>query len=171
MSEKIKVGTYCRMANYETPKTALYCRVASFCDFAIKTQEESLCIYASEKRLSVGMVYTDNGVSGSSLQRPAFQEMMAAVDKGDVDCIIVKDLSRISRNYLQFAQWLDDMRSRKVRVLAINENFDSNACNVQNIPLAEAFAKYCMEVHSQKTKAGIANAKQRKLEQTTKHPQ
>lgn len=169
MSDKPKAAVYCRMANEVMPKTAIYCRVASANDFAIKTQQETLSNYASEKGLSVGTVYSDNGASGLSFDRPAFQEMMAAVDKGDVDCIIVNNISRISRNYLQFAKWVDDMRDKNVRVIAISDRFDSTTFYVQNTSLAEAMKKYYKESHSQKIKNGIAHAKRRKLEQATKH--
>jgi len=117
MLDKPKAVVYCRVGNVETSKTAIYCRVASADDFAIKAQNESLRNYAKEKRLSVGMVYSDNGASGLSFERPAFQEMMSAVDKGDIDCIIVKNISRISRNHLQFGKWIDDMRGKNVRVI------------------------------------------------------
>ena len=168
MLDKPKVAVYCRLANDITPKTAIYCRVASADDVAIKNQEEMLCHYAAEKRLSVGMVYSDNGASGLSFERPAFQEMMFAVDRGEVDCIIVKNICRISRNYLQFGEWLDDMRGKNVRVVAVSDNFDSTACHLQSASFAEAIEKYYKESRSQKIKNGIAHAKRRKLELAAK---
>ena len=168
MSDKPKVTVYCRLANDVTPKTAIYCRVASADDSAIKTQRETLCNYALEKRLSVGMVYSDNGASGLSLERPAFQEMMSAVDRGNVNCIIVKNISRISRNHLHFGKWIDDMRGKNVRVITVDDNFDSQTYFVQSTSLEDAIRKHYKERHSQLTKSGIAHAKRRKLELAAK---
>jgi len=168
MSDKSKVAVYCRLGNVEVSKTAIYCRVASANDFAIKAQKKSLCNYASDKRLSVGMVYSDNGASGLSFERPAFQEMMSAVDRGDVDCIIVKNISRISRNHLHFGKWIDDMRGKNVRVITVDDNFDSQTYFVQSTSLEDAIRKYYKERHSQLTKSGIAHAKRRKLELAAK---
>ena len=169
MSDKSKAAVYCRFANEEKPKTAIYCRVASANDFAIESQEKALRNYAAEHRLSVGAVFSDNGASGLSFDRSAFQEMMSAVERGEVDCIIVKNICRISRNYLQFGEWFDDMRVKNVRIIAVDERIDSKTYYVQNTSLAEAIKKYYKESHSQKIKSGIACAKRRKLEQATKH--
>jgi len=80
----------------------------------------------------------------------------------------VKDVSRISRNFLQTGKWLDDMRSRKVRVIAMSDNFDNNTYHVQALPFEDAIMKYYKEIHSQKIKNGIAHAKRRKLELAAK---
>jgi len=152
----------------DKPKTAIYCRVASADDFAIKAQEETLRNYAVEQMLTVGGVYSDNGENGLSFDRPAFQVMMSAIKMGEVDCVIVKSICRISRNHLQFGKWLDDMRVRNVRVVAINDDFDSKIYYALNVSLTEAIEKYYKETHSQRIKAGIVLARQRKLEQAAK---
>jgi len=169
MSDKPKVAMYCRLANEETPKTAIYCRVASADDLAIKTQEETLRNYADEKRLSVGAVYSDNGASGLSFERSAFQKMMSDVYKGDVDCIIVKNISRISRNYLHFGKWIDEMRDKNVRVIMVDDKLHSQTYFVQSASLEDAIKKYYKERHSQLTKSGIAHAKRHRLEQAANH--
>ena len=69
----------------DKPKTAIYCRVASADDFAIKAQEETLRNYAVEQMLTVGGVYSDNGANGLSFDRPAFQAMMSAIKMGEID--------------------------------------------------------------------------------------
>ena len=153
-----KVAVYHRLANETTPKTAIYCRSASANDSVIKTQEKTLRNYATERRLSVGKVYFDNGASGSTLERPAFQEMMSAVERGEIDCIIVKNVCRISRNYVQFGKWLDDMRAKNVRVITSDGSFDSNSYPVQLTSFEEVMVKYYKESHSKKIKSGIAKS-------------
>ncbi len=52
----------------------------------------------------------DDGYTGSNFDRPAFQEMMAEVRAGKINCIVVKDLSRFGRNYLETDNYLDNMK-------------------------------------------------------------
>lgn len=68
----------------------------------------------------------DDGFSGSSFDRPAFQEMMADVKMGRINCIVVKDLSRFGRNYLEAGEYIERIFPfLGVRFIAINDNYDS----------------------------------------------
>ncbi|MDE7313873.1 MAG: recombinase family protein [Eubacterium sp.] len=68
----------------------------------------------------------DDGFSGSSFERPAFREMMDDARAGRIDCIVVKDLSRFGRNYLEAGEYLERIFPfLGVRFIAINDNYDS----------------------------------------------
>ena len=68
----------------------------------------------------------DDGYTGSNFQRPAFQEMMADVKAGKVNCIVVKDLSRFGREYLDAGEYIERIFPfLGVRFIAINDNYDS----------------------------------------------
>lgn len=68
----------------------------------------------------------DDGFSGSSFDRPAFQEMMADIKTGKINCIVVKDLSRFGRNYLEAGEYIEQIFPfLGVRFIAINDNYDS----------------------------------------------
>lgn len=68
----------------------------------------------------------DDGFSGSSFERPAFQEMMAEVKAGKINCIVVKDLSRFGRNYLDAGEYIEKIFPfLGIRFIAINDNYDS----------------------------------------------
>ena len=68
----------------------------------------------------------DDGFTGSNFQRPAFQEMMAEVKAGKIDCIVVKDLSRFGREYLDAGEYIERIFPfLGVRFIAINDNYDS----------------------------------------------
>lgn len=68
----------------------------------------------------------DDGFSGSNFDRPAFQEMMADVKMGRINCIVVKDLSRFGRNYLETGEYIEQIFPfLGVRFIAINDNYDS----------------------------------------------
>lgn len=68
----------------------------------------------------------DDGFSGSDFERPAFREMMEEVSAGKINCIVVKDLSRFGRNYLDAGEYIERIFPRLgVRFIAINDNYDS----------------------------------------------
>ncbi|GHV33061.1 hypothetical protein FACS18949_06040 [Clostridia bacterium] len=126
MSDTKKAVLYCRLANKVKPKAAIYCRSALADDCAIKAQEKVLYNFAAGQMLVVGGTYCDNGESGVTLDRPAFKRMMSAIDDSDINCIIVKDIARVSRNPIQFVEWLTEILEKNVRVIAVNDGFDSN---------------------------------------------
>jgi len=68
----------------------------------------------------------DNGYSGSSFDRPAFKELMEEIKAGKINCIVVKDLSRFGRNYLDAGEYIERIFPfLGVRFIAINDNYDS----------------------------------------------
>lgn len=71
-------------------------------------------------------VRIDDGFSGSTFERPSFQKMIEDVKAGRTDCIIVKDLSRFGRNYLDAGEYIEKIFPfLGVRFIAINDNYDS----------------------------------------------
>lgn len=72
--------------------------------------------------------YVDDGYTGTNFERPNFQEMMKAVERGEINCIIVKDLSRFGREYIDSGEFIEKMFPREgVRFISINDNYDSLA--------------------------------------------
>ena len=70
--------------------------------------------------------FVDNGMTGVNFQRPAFQRLMEEVKKGSINCIVVKDLSRFGRNYIETGEYLEKLFPYLgVRFISINDNFDS----------------------------------------------
>lgn len=81
--------------------------------------------------------YIDDGISGSHTDRKAYQRMMADVARGDIDCIIVKDLSRIGRSMLDVGDLLmNHLVTLSVRFIAINNGYDSLKSPLSNLELA-----------------------------------
>ncbi len=71
-------------------------------------------------------VRIDDGFSGSTFERPSFQKMIEDVKAGRTDCIIVKDLSRFGRNYLDAGEYIEKIFPfLGVRFIAVNDNYDS----------------------------------------------
>lgn len=70
--------------------------------------------------------YSDNGATGTDFERPGFERMMEAVRRGEVNCIVVKDLSRFGRNYKETGNYLERIFPfLDVRFVAINDRFDT----------------------------------------------
>lgn len=70
--------------------------------------------------------FIDNGESGTHFERPGFRAMLDAVRKGEINCIVVKDLSRFGRNYLETGGYLERLfPCLGVRFLSVNDNYDS----------------------------------------------
>lgn len=80
----------------------------------------------NEKSLSLYGLFCDNGRTGTDFERPEFEKLMEAVKHGEVDCIVVKDLSRFGRNYKETGNYLERIFPfLGVRFIAVNDGFDT----------------------------------------------
>lgn len=92
---------------------------------SISHQKQMLEDYARNNGLSNTVHFTDDGISGTRFDRPGFLNMMEEVEAGRVDCIIIKDMSRLGRDYLKVGQIMEVLRQKGVRLIAINDSVDS----------------------------------------------
>lgn len=70
--------------------------------------------------------YVDDGYTGTNFDRPDFKKMIAAMERGEINCIIVKDLSRFGREYIDAGQYIEKIFPQKgIRFIAINDHYDS----------------------------------------------
>ena len=92
---------------------------------SIVNQKKILEEYASKNNLTNIIHFTDDGISGTQFDRPGFMDMMNGVNTGNIGCIIVKDMSRLGRDYLKVGQCMEILRQKGVRLIAINDNVDS----------------------------------------------
>lgn len=73
-------------------------------------------------------IYIDNGFSGTNFERPAFQKMMEDGKRGKINCIIVKDLSRLGRSYLEIGNYLEKIFPfLNIRFISVTDHFDTFA--------------------------------------------
>ena len=94
----------------------------------------------------------DDGYTGSNFERPGFQEMMAEVKAGKINCIVVKDLSRFGRNHLGVGEYLEQLFPfLGVRFIAINDNYDSLHSNVESDELVIPFKNLINEAFCRDT--------------------
>ncbi len=94
---------------------------------SIENQEALLREYiANRNYLRLAGTYTDNGYTGTDFDRPAFHQMLEDVRAGKIDCILVKDLSRLGRDYVETGHLLEKVFPfLGVRFIAVNDNYDS----------------------------------------------
>ena len=96
---------------------------------SIETQQMIIAqILERNPDIQVYDTYIDNGTSGTTFHRPAFQKMLSDIEAGLVNCVIVKDLSRLGRNTIDTGYYIEQyFRLRNIRFIAVNENFDTFA--------------------------------------------
>ena len=93
---------------------------------SIINQKKTLEKYAIEQGFTNLRHYTDDGWSGTNFDRPDWKRMLADIEDGIVGCVIVKDMSRIGRNYLEVGFYTEVLfRKKNVRFIAISNNVDS----------------------------------------------
>ena len=112
-------------------RAALYMRLSKDDDGAaesasITTQRQLLRSYAAEHGYAVQDEYSDDGYSGVSFERPEFRRMIADIEAKRVNLVIVKDLSRLGRDYITAGQYTEIyFPSKGVRCIAVNDGYDS----------------------------------------------
>ena len=136
-------------------QTALYARISSEeCHrnegYTIDNQIILLKDYISGKGdMELFDIYADDGVSGIRFDRPEFNRMMDDMRMGKIDCIVVKDLSRFGRNYLEMGDYLDNIFPLfGVRFIAITDNFDTLYPNTTEEGILVPFKNIINEMYS-----------------------
>ena len=94
--------------------------------YSISNQKKLLEDYCREKGWTRFRHFTDDGISGTTFDRPSFKAMIQLVEDGEVETIILKDMSRLGRDYLVVGQLREFFRKKGVRLIAINDNHDSS---------------------------------------------
>lgn len=120
-------------------RAALYMRLSKEdgnCEStSITNQRKLLSRYASDHHFTVTAEFCDDGWSGTSFDRPAFKQMIAAIEAGEINLVLVKDLSRLGRDYIATGQYTElYFPSRQVRCIAVNDGYDSLSCDTDLIP-------------------------------------
>ena len=102
--------------------TALYCRTAQSSDTGIEGQKQLLLQYARDHGLGPDelAVYIDDGFSGLTFQRPAFQRVLAGVQSGEIGEVVAKDVCRYGRNCEELYALARDLRKQHgVKLLTV----------------------------------------------------
>ncbi|MFR3728713.1 recombinase family protein [Lacrimispora sp.] len=127
---------------------------------SISTQRKMLRSYAKEHGFEIYREYVDDGFSGTSFQRPAWEALISDIEARRVNLVITKDLSRLGRDYIITGQFTEIyFPAKKVRYIAINDGYDSDR------PLNDIapFKNIVNEMYARDTSKKIRSAFQTKI--------
>lgn len=93
--------------------------------------------------------FVDDGYSGTSMNRPAMQELLRCVRQKKVDCVIVKDFSRFSRDYVEMGFYVEQLFPfLGIRFISVNDHYDSRVVQNQMIGMDLAFKALVNDLYS-----------------------
>ena len=121
--------------------------------FSIQNQKIMLEDFARRNGYPRFKHFTDDGVSGTRFDRPGFMAMMEEVEDGNVEAIIIKDMSRMGRDYLKVGQVMEILRQRGVRLIAINDNVDTDKGDNDMTPFLNIMYEFYARDTSRKIKS------------------
>ena len=157
-SKKISTGT-----------AALYCRLSRDDNMdsesnSIQNQKKILQKASKEKGYTDTIFFVDDGITGTTMKRPGFQKMIAAIEAGYISAVFVKDLSRLGRNYIEVGKLTEEcVPLHDVRLVAVSDGVDSDEGeddftpfkNIMNEYYAKDISKKRRIVNKMKGNAGI----------------
>lgn len=139
--------------------TALYCRLSRDDEGegdsnSIAHQKQILEKYASDHGLCPVTFFVDDGFSGTNFNRPGFQEMLAAIEAGNIGTVVVKDMSRLGRNYLQVGMYTEiKFPEYNIHFIAINDGVDSEHGDNEFTPFRNIINEWYAKDTSKKIRA------------------
>ena len=148
---------------------ALYCRLSRDDNMdsesnSIQNQKKILQKAAKDKGYTDTIFFVDDGITGTTMKRPGFQKMIAAIEAGYISAVFVKDLSRLGRNYIEVGKLTEEFFPlHDVRLVAVSDGVDSDEGeddftpfkNIMNEYYAKDISKKRRIVNKMKGNAGI----------------
>lgn len=111
------VGIYCRLSRDDNTGNE---------SNSITSQKEILSDYVKRQGWMISNVYVDDGFSGTNFNRPGFKSLINDIENKRINCVVVKDLSRLGRNYLDSGYYIEKyFPNHNVRFIALNDNMDT----------------------------------------------
>ena len=145
--------------NYPDNITALYARLSQEDALdgesnSIANQKKILLKYAKDNGFSNPIFFIDDGVSGVTFDRPGWNEMIRLAEAGKVTTVIVKDMSRMGRDYLKVGYYTESFfAERDIRYIAINDGVDSDKGDNEFTPFRNLFNDFYARDTSKKIRA------------------
>ena len=143
----------------QTNHAALYCRLSrddgsDAESNSITTQREILTRYANEHDFVIQDEYIDDGISGTTFERPAFQRMIKDIESGIINIVLCKDLSRLGRNNALVAYYTEIFFvDHNIRFIAVNDSIDSAMGDNEIMPFKSVINEYYARDISKKVRS------------------
>ncbi|MDR1704220.1 MAG: recombinase family protein [Clostridiales bacterium] len=149
-----KAAIYLRLSKDDRDKTE---------SNSIKNQRDMLLDFVSRNPdITVAEILADDGFTGANFDRAGFKDMIRLIENGDVDCVLVKDFSRLGRDHIETGKYIERyFATKKVRFIAVNESYDSlkadmtDAGNSLIVPFKNIMNEAMLEDISVKTKSQL----------------
>lgn len=147
-------------------RIALYIRLSKEIDkdeesYSIKNQRDLLNKYVIDNYKNINKnikEFVDEGFSGTNFNRPAFQKMISHIEKNELDILIVKDLSRLGRNYIESMYYINKVFPlHNVKMISINDNINIDNFSNFEISFKSLVNAYYSKDLSKKIKSGHRN--------------
>lgn len=120
------------MASHQIQTVGIYCRLSKDDNTGVESnsitnQKLYLTDYVKQHGWVIYKIYIDEGKSGTNFDRDGFKEMISDIETKKIDCVVVKDLSRLGRNYLDSGYYIEKyFPEHRIRFIAVNDSLDSN---------------------------------------------
>ncbi|WRK54173.1 recombinase family protein [Coprobacillaceae bacterium CR2/5/TPMF4] len=141
-------------------KVGIYCRLSKDDDkigesTSITNQKNMLTDYVKEQNWLLVDIYIDDGYSGTNFNRPNFQRMLQDIEDKKIDCVLVKDQSRLGRNYIEVGNYTKYyFPKHNVRYIALSDGIDSASLQDMDIaPFKNIMNEFYAKDTSKKIKA------------------
>lgn len=150
-----------KQPNIEEKITALYLRLSRDDELegesnSISNQKAFLLDYAKRNKFKNTKTFIDDGISGVTMKRDGFQKMMALIEAGQVATVIVKDMSRLGRNYLEVGQLTETVfPMHNIRFIAVNDGVDSEQGEDDFTPLRNIMNEWYAKDMSRKMRSTL----------------
>ncbi|MDR1320990.1 MAG: recombinase family protein [Gracilibacteraceae bacterium] len=131
---------------------------------SIKNQRDLLLDFVSHKPdIRVAHILADDGATGADFDRENFKAMIAHIESGEVNCVVVKDFSRLGRDHIETGKYIERyFTSKGVRFISVNDDYDSLRSDMSDgsngliIPFKNIINEAFLEDISNKTRSAIA---------------
>ncbi|MDE6946294.1 MAG: recombinase family protein [Anaeroplasmataceae bacterium] len=120
------------MINHQIQTVGIYCRLSKDDNTGVESnsitnQKLYLTDYVKQRGWAIYKIYIDEGKSGTNFDRDGFKELISDIETKRIDCVVVKDLSRLGRNYLDSGYYIEKyFPEHRIRFIAVNDSLDSN---------------------------------------------
>lgn len=124
--------------------------------------EKYIASQAGERWVCLPDHYDDGGFTGGNMDRPALQRLLADIDAGKIDCVVVYKVDRLSRSILDFSKMMERFDQRGVSFVSVTQHFNTtNSMGRLTLNILLSFAQFEREIISERTRDKIAAARRR----------